>query len=455
MTISVQAIAEAIGAADPGSDGSISGWSIDSRSLNPGDCFFAIRGEIHDGHQYVAGLADKGAVVAIVDHPIDSTVPQLVVPDTLVALQQVAAWARKQWGRTVIGVTGSAGKTTTKDTIACLLAVGMKTGRTVGNYNNQFGLPLSILRLPDDCQAAVLEMGMNHAGEIRALAKIAQPQIGVVTNAGWAHAENFPDGIDGVARAKRELIEELPASGTAILNADDPRVREFAAVHSGRSVLFGFADDAEVRAENFKACPNGSHFTCLGVDFDLPLPGRHAVSNVLAAIAVARTLDIDPARLRDAVRGLTAGKMRGERSERNGATIINDCYNANPEAMRSMLELLRTIPARRRIAVLGEMLELGREAGTLHRGIGQFAAEQGIDALLGIRGAARLMVDEAVIAGMSGSAAYFFETPEEAGDFLRGYVHPGDAILFKGSRGVQVEKAIDHAFPEEKAGGRG
>jgi UDP-N-acetylmuramoyl-tripeptide--D-alanyl-D-alanine ligase len=142
--------------------------------------------------------------------------------------------------------------------------------------------------------------------------------------------------------------------------------------------------------------------------------------------------------------------MRGERSERNGVTIINDCYNANPEAMRSMLELLRTIPARRRIAVLGEMLELGREAGTLHRSIGQFAAEQGIDALLGIRGAARLMVDEAVTAGLSGSAAYFFDTPEEAGDFLRGYVRPGDAILFKGSRGVQVEKVIDRAFQEER-----
>ena len=448
MTISVQAIAEAIGTADPGSHGSISGWSIDSRSLNPGDCFFALRGPLHDGHEYVAGLAEKGVALAIVEHPVDSPVPQLIVPDTLIALQQLAAWARRQWGRTVVGITGSAGKTTTKDMIASLLSVGMKTGRTIGNYNNHFGMPLSILRLPDDCQAAVLEMGMNHAGEIRALAQLARPQIGVVTNAGWAHAENFPDGIDGVARAKLELIEELPATGTAILNADDLRVREFGKVHPGRSILFGFAKDAEVRAEDYRACPNGSNFRCLGVDFETPLPGRHVVSNVLAAIAVARALGIEAGRLRDAVAVLTAGKMRGERSERNGVTIINDCYNANPEAMRSMLELLRGLPARRRIAVLGEMLELGREAGTLHRDIGKFIAEQGFDALLGIRGAARLMVDEAILAGMSGSAAYFFDSPEEAGDFLRGYVRSGDAILFKGSRGVQVEKAIDRAFPE-------
>jgi UDP-N-acetylmuramoyl-tripeptide--D-alanyl-D-alanine ligase len=451
MNISIRSIAHAIGVPDPDLSGSVSGWSIDSRSLNPGDCFFAIRGPLHDGHEYVEGIAKCGAALAIVERRIASTVPQLVVPDTLMALQQLAAWARKQWGRTVVGVTGSAGKTTTKDTIAHLLAAAMKTGRTVGNYNNHFGLPLSILRLPDDCQVAVLEMGMNHAGEIRALAKLAKPQIGVVTNAGWAHAENFPDGIDGVARAKRELIEELPADGIAILNADDPHVREFAAIHAGRSILFGFAEDAEVRAEEFRACGDGSAFRCLGVDFTIPLPGRHAVSNVLAAIAVARALDIDAARLVDAVRSLTAGKMRGERSERNGVTIINDCYNANPEAMRSMIELLRSLPAHRRIAVLGEMLELGREAGTLHRDIGKFVAEQGIDALLGVRGAARWMVDEAVVAGLSGSAAYFFDSPEEAGDFLRPYLRPGDAVLFKGSRGVQVEKAIEHAFAEMRA----
>ncbi|MDP9054431.1 MAG: UDP-N-acetylmuramoyl-tripeptide--D-alanyl-D-alanine ligase [Acidobacteriota bacterium] len=458
MIFSIAAIAEKIGAGNiavhsPSGEASntpVAGWSIDSRSVNPGDCFFALRGPRRDGHDYVANVLERGASVAIVDHPVAANIPQLVVPDTLVALQQLAAKACRRWGGTVVGVTGSAGKTTTKDAIASLLNVQIKTGRTFGNYNNHYGVPLSILRLSDDCRAAVIEMGMNHAGEIRELAAIAKPRIGVVTNVGWAHAEYFEDGIEGVALAKRELIESLPGDGIAVLNADDQRVRAFREIHPGRSILFGYAEDAEVRAENVRQHQNAAHFQCLGVDFESPLAGRHGVSNVLAAIAVARALDIPPERLRDAVRALAAGKMRGERIERDGVTLINDCYNANPEAMRSMLELLRDTPARRRIAVLGEMLELGREAGTLHRGIGQFAAEQGIHALLGVRGAARFMVDGAVEAGMSGSAASFFNTPEAAGDFLRTYILPGDAILFKGSRGVEVEKAIERAFAEAK-----
>jgi UDP-N-acetylmuramoyl-tripeptide--D-alanyl-D-alanine ligase len=456
MTISITAIVESVAPAilsPVGSvpDETISGWSIDSRTANPGDCFFALRGPLKDGHDYVENVVEKGAALAIVERPIGgiaTKILQLIVPDALAAMQQLARKTRDRWGGTVVGVTGSAGKTTTKDAIASLLNVQIRTGRTIGNYNNQFGVPLSILRLPDDCRAAVIEMGMNHAGEIRELAKIAQPQIGVVTNAGWAHAEYFENGIEGVALAKRELIEELPASGIAILNADDERVREFSNIHPGRSILFGFSETAEVRAEDFRMCPGHAHFRCLGVNFESPLSGRHGVSNVLAAIAVARALGIAPERLRDAVKTLAVGKMRGERFERGGITVINDCYNANPEAMRSMLELLRGTPARRRIAVLGEMLELGREAGTLHRDIGQFAAEQGIDALLGVRGAARFMVDGAIGAGLSGSAASFFETPEAAGDFLKTFVRPGDAILFKGSRGVQVEKALERAFGE-------
>ena len=181
-----------------------------------------------------------------------------------------------------MGVTGSAGKTTTKDTIAALLSTAFPHGPQYGKLNNHLGLPLSILRLPDESKVAVLEMGMNHAGEIRELAAIAAPQIGVVTNVGWAHAENFADGIEGVARAKSELIEALPREGTAVLNADDARVREFAKLHAGRSVLFGFAQDADVRAENVSLIPEGARFRTLGVDFESPLAGRHAVSNVLA-----------------------------------------------------------------------------------------------------------------------------------------------------------------------------
>jgi UDP-N-acetylmuramoyl-tripeptide--D-alanyl-D-alanine ligase len=398
----------------------------------------------------VARAFEQGAAVAIVDHDIEAMGLQLKVADTTVALEKLGRAARARWTGKAIAVTGSAGKTTTKDTIASLVATRCRTGKTIGNFNNHLGVPLSILRLPDDARLAVLELGMNHAGEIRLLAGIARPSIGVVTNVGWAHTENFDDGIEGVARAKRELIEELPSDGVAVLNADDSRVREFAHVHSGRSILFGLSEDAEVRAENAEYSPAGARFRCLGVDFESPLAGRHGVSNVLAGIASARALDIAPETLVDAVRSLSTGKMRGERTERNGITIVNDCYNANPEAMRSMLELLRDTRAQRRIAVLGEMLELGREAETLHRGIGQFAAEQGIHALVGIRGAARFMVDQAMKAGMSDSAALFFDTPEEAGEYIGGMARPGDAILFKGSRGVQVEKALEKAFAETR-----
>ena len=450
MTVSVPFIAKAIGAVVPATDVTVSGWSIDSRTLNPGDAFFALHGPTQDGHDHVAKAFEQGASLAIVDHHVEVPGLQLVVPDTTFALEQLGKAVRNRWTGTVVAVTGSAGKTTTKDTVAALIATRCRTGRTTGNFNNHLGVPLSILRLPNDSRVAVLELGMNHAGEIRHLAQVARPSIGVITNVGWAHTENFVDGIEGVALAKRELIEELPADGIAVLNADDSRVKEFAKIHPGRSILFGFSKEAEVRAENVELTSGGARFRCLGVDFESPLAGRHGVSNVLAGIAAARAVGIAPETLKDAVRTLAVGKMRGERIERNGVIIINDCYNANPEAMRSMLELLRDTRAQRRIAVMGEMLELGPEAETLHRGIGHFAADQGLNAVIGIRGAARFMVEEAVNAGMSDSAALFFDTPEAAGDHIAEMAKPGDAILFKGSRGVQVEKALDRAFGETR-----
>ena len=456
MTLSLETIAGLLGvpipAVAPDIAGDIAGWSIDSRTIAAGDCFFALRGPTHDGHDYIASVFERGAALAVVETASGAGGLQLQVPDTAAALQALGCGARRQWGGTVVAVTGSAGKTTTKDTIAALLATEYPVGRNSGNLNNHLGLPLSILRLPDDSKVAVLEMGMNHEGEIRDLARIAVPRIGVVTNVGWAHTENFADGVAGIARAKSELIQALPREGTAVLNADDDRVREFAKLHAGPSIFFGFAESADVRAEDVRLTPEGARFRALGVDFESPLAGRHGVSNVLAAIAVAHAMGIAPERLRDAVRTLAPGKMRGERSVHNGITIINDCYNANPEAMRSMLELLRDTPATRRIAVLGEMLELGREAGTLHRNIGRFAAEQGIHAVIGIRGAGRWMVDEAMAAGLSGGAASFFETPEEAGEFLRHYLKPGDAVLFKGSRGVHVERALEVALAGEAVG---
>jgi len=419
----------------------VTGWSVDTRTIAPGDLFFALRGPHHDGHAYVALALEKGAVAALVDRPADGKVIQ--VADVLAAMQTLASWARQQWGGRVVGVTGSAGKTTTKDAIAHLLATELRVGKTMGNFNNHVGVPLSILRLPDEARVGVLEMGMNHAGEIRELAVMAKPDIGVVTNVGYAHVEAF-DSIDGVALAKRELIEALdPESGIAVLNADDARVLRFRAVHRGRTITFGFSDGADVQATGVALGEDGTRFRVDGVEFHTTLAGRHGVLNLLAGMAVARAFEIPTARLRNAVADFTIGKMRGERLEHNGVVIWNDCYNSNPEAVRAMLDVLRSTPARRRIAVLGEMLELGHAAEMLHRQAGRCAAESGVDTLVAVHGAARFIAEEALRAGMLPQSVHFFEHPEEAGDFVREVAAPGDAILFKGSRGVRIERAME------------
>jgi UDP-N-acetylmuramoyl-tripeptide--D-alanyl-D-alanine ligase len=274
------------------------------------------------------------------------------------------------------------------------------------------------------------------------LTKIAKPEIGVVTNVGYAHVEFF-DSIEGVAAAKRELIEGLPRDGVAVLNADDPRVLRFRDTHPGRSVTFGFSEGAEVRAEDAEFRADGARFRVDAVDYETGLVGRHAVMNLLAALAVAREFGIAPARLREPIRTFAVGKMRGERLEHRGILVWNDCYNSNPEAAQSMIDVLRESPAARRIAVLGEMLELGHAAGSLHRQVGEYAAGHGVDLLIGVQGAARDIVEAAIAAGLPADAGHFFAEAGEAGDFARQAAHPGDAILFKGSRGVHVERALE------------
>ena len=249
MTLNLQEVALAIGANTHPPPLAVAGWSVDTRTQNPGDVYFALRGPNHDGHDFLDAAIDKGASAVVVERADGRCPCELVVPDTERALQDLGAWARQKWGGKVIGVTGSAGKTTTKDAIAHLLETELPVGKTTGNFNNHVGVPLSLLRLPDGCRAGVIEMGMNHAGEIRRLAAIAKPDIGVVTNVGYAHVEFF-DSIEGIAAAKRELIEGLPPDGVAVLNADDPRVSRFREVHPGRSVTFGFSEGADVRAEN-------------------------------------------------------------------------------------------------------------------------------------------------------------------------------------------------------------
>ena len=425
----------------------VTSCSIDTRTLQPGALFFALPGETRDGHEHVAAAFERGAFAAVVTRPVDHPGAQLVVKDTLAALQQLARAARERWGadasRRVIGITGSAGKTTTKEAIAALLSTSLRVGKTSGNFNNHIGVPLSILNMPDDAQVAVLEIGMNHAGEIRALARIAQPHIGVVTNIGTAHIESF-DSIDGIARAKHELIEALPADGVAILNADDERVRAFAETYPGRSILFGTCEAAGVRATDVSFHADGCKFTLGDAgQYECPLPARGGLMTVLAALATARAFGLDAADLKDAVASLEPPKMRLQRIEHNGMLIWDDCYNSNPEAACMMLDLLACTPATRRIAVLGEMRELGTWAEALHREVGRHAVQCEVSVLVGIRGAAGHLVDAARDAGLPAGAAYFFEEPQAAGQFLKTLVRPGDSILFKGSRGTRVELALE------------
>jgi UDP-N-acetylmuramoyl-tripeptide--D-alanyl-D-alanine ligase len=439
MQLSLAQVQSATGALLLGSsaDLTFSGFSIDSRTVAAGDLFFAIKGERLDGHAFVSAVLEQGAAAAVISEPIpDAKGPLFVVKDTLAALQALAHWARRAWNKPIVAITGSAGKTSTKDIIAALLAVRYTVGKTVGNFNNHIGLPLSILRLPEDSEMAVLEMGMNHAGEIRDLVRIAEPNHGVVTNVGYAHVENF-DSIEGVAAAKRELIEGLPANGVAILNADDPLVAAFAASHNGRNITYGYSPRADIHVEVEK-----HGFTVQGVHFQTALDGRHSVLNILAGIAVAGVFGIPPKELVAAVAALTPGKMRGERKVWRGATVLNDSYNSNPEAARNMLDVLRAEPASRRIAVLGEMRELGQMSEQLHRQLGEYAAHVGIDVVIGIHGAARFLVESAGKAGLPAKSALFFDQPDSAGDFLKDFVQSGDAILFKGSRGTQVETAL-------------
>ena len=437
MNLTLAQIAQALGT-DVTAQGTVTGWSIDTRTLVPGDLFIALEGPNHDGRDHLESAFAKGAIAALVRTPIRAAAagsgePLIPVPDTLQALQTLASWTRARWPGQVIGVTGSAGKTTTKEIIARLLATTYKTGKTGGNFNNHVGLPLSILRLPDDSQLAVLELGMNHLGEIRDLAQIAKPRVAVVTNVGPAHIENFPDGLAGIAAAKRELVEALPEDGLAVLNADDPYV---AAMKRGRTITFGIDADADVKARNLRLLGNHVEFLVQNEEISAPVAGRHNVLNILAGIAVGLEYGIELHTLTIAAAKLSVLKMRGERTVHNGVTIWDDCYNANPDAMRAMLDVLKQTPAIRRIAVLGEMRELGSWSEQLHTEVGNYAASANIDYLIAIHGDARYTAAQH-------PSSQFVDDPETAGELLKQLARPGDAILFKGSRGTHVEKALE------------
>jgi len=449
MNLSLSKIGEFMAASgDFPHDPMATGYSIDSRTLAPGEVFFAVIGERLDGHDFVPAALEKGAVAAVINqsqwHRYSWTNRILSVDDTLVALQTLSTAVRKLWGKPLVGVTGSTGKTTTKEAIAHVLSAHFRVLKSEGNFNNHFGLPLTLLKLEPEHDVAVIEMGMSHAGEIRALAKIAQPEIGVVTNVAPVHLEFF-DSLAGIARAKYELVETLPASGTAVLNADDEYVSQFGRGFKGKVILYGTKATADVRAENVESLgTDGSRFdvvTPYGREAaQLPLLGEHNVGNALAAVSVGLARGLKLSETIAALATLKPPEQRGQVLQLRNITVLNDCYNSNPKALHAMIDALAAMPAHRRIVVAGEMLELGPAGEEMHRAAGRHAAEKSVDVLVGVRGLAQAMVEAAQQAG---AHAEFVATPEEAGEWLSRETRDGDVVLLKASRGVQLEKALE------------
>jgi UDP-N-acetylmuramoyl-tripeptide--D-alanyl-D-alanine ligase len=423
------------------------GYSIDSRTVSPGDLFIALKGERFDAHDFVKAAFEAGAVAAIVQAgSAVSAGPHnlLYVDDTLRALQSLGAAARRVWGKPLVGVTGSAGKTTTKEILAHLLKMRYRVMKSSGNLNNHIGLPLQLLKLEPEHDVAVVEMGMNHAGEIRVLGNLAHHDLAVVTSVGPVHLEFF-NSVADIARAKYEIIETLHAGGVAILNADDEYVAQFGRDFKGKVVTFGLHRPADVSAQNvLLRGGEGSSFDLVvgGVieQVNLPLVGEHNISNTLAATAAALERGVTPSQIAQALSTIQPVEKRGQVLYLGGATIINDCYNSNPRALNAMIDTLASIQAERRILVAGEMLELGKMSEKLHRECGRHAAKKKIDIVIGVHGMARALVEAASGAG---AQAQYMEMPEEAGERLARELKPGDAVLFKASRSVKLERALE------------
>lgn len=458
MILPLAKAAEVLGSKEPTSDRLLTGYSIDSRRVESGQLFFAIRGPRHDGHEYVVAALERGAAGAVVERTFRDRAPASIRPhlipvdETTEALQSLAHYVRQEWGKRLIAVTGSMGKTTTKEMIAALLSTRFSILRSKGNLNNHYGLPLALLGLEPTHDVAVVELAMSAPGEIARLAQIAEPDVGVVTNVGPVHLEFF-DSVDSIAKAKRELIDNLSyrhGKPTAILNSDDARVREFAHGFHGPVVTFGRAERATFRAIQVHAQPEGGsrfHLMGPGVDeeFFVPLPGIHNVENALAALATASTCGLDLSKVGPTLATFRNLSQRSEIFTLPGKiTILNDCYNSNPRAMEHMLETLAGwTPAKRRILVAGEMLELGPTSPEWHRKIGRKLVECGIDNLVAVQGDAQFIREGALEAGIDPAKAVFYPAVSGAASFCANLLEPGDVVLIKGSRGVNLERVTE------------
>jgi UDP-N-acetylmuramoyl-tripeptide--D-alanyl-D-alanine ligase len=423
-----------------GVDVPVVGVAIDTRKVQPGDLFVAIKGERVDGHDYVAEAAARGAVAALVTRKVEADLPQVLVDDTALALGDLASAVRAQSNVRVIGITGSNGKTTVKTLAASILSRHGRTHVNAGNYNNELGLPLTLLAMPEDAQFAVLEMGAGKPGDIAYLAAIARPDIGLVNTIAPAHLERM-GSVEGVAETKGALYQALPADGVAIINADDAFASFFSGLAGARKVLrFGLDHRADVGADILEQRVDGSRFvlsTPLGdAEVALPLAGRHNIANALAAAAIALALEVPLSTIVDGLEQVAgiAGRLRSEGMS-GGWTLIDDSYNANPGSVGAAIDTLALATGERWL-VLGDMAELGADARALHAGIGERARQAGIDRLFAVG-----VLSAAAVEAFGANGEHH---PDKAALIaaLTGQLHGGVTCLVKGSRSAGMEQVV-------------
>jgi UDP-N-acetylmuramoyl-tripeptide--D-alanyl-D-alanine ligase len=428
------------------------GVSIDSRSIQKGELFVALQGEHFDGHEFVPQALKAGGTAALVSQRWaetqasieESRQPLILVASPLHALQELAGYYRRKFDVILIGITGTNGKTTTKDMTAAILSASFQTMRTQGNFNNHIGVPLTLFHLDQEDQMAVLEMGMSGLGEIGRLAEISLPQHGLITNIGPAHLLQLKS-LDQITRAKFELLKALPEDGLAFLNADDERLMDQKIVPSSRVVSFGKAKKASYRLTDLRT--KDEHHTYFEVDgigdFEIPLLGLHNVYNALGAIAIGRELGVPLGDLRGALSGFALSPMRMERLAVGEILILNDAYNANPASMRAALSVLAGLKvAGRRIAVLGDMLELGPEEAAAHSEIGHLVVKSSVDVLVTVGELAREIARGAHDEGLSSDRIFQFADAGQAAPELSSLIQAGDVVLLKASRAVHLEEVL-------------
>jgi UDP-N-acetylmuramoyl-tripeptide--D-alanyl-D-alanine ligase len=452
----IKKLADIIGAKLAGNaDGSLSGVSIDSRTIRPGDCFFAIKGQNHDGHDFVGQVLAKGAVCAVVDENFKTEIKSTLLPveDTIQALGDFARCYRRSLKCRIVAVTGSAGKTSTRQIAHHVLSRHFKCHQAQKSFNNNIGLPLTLLELDPDHDVAIVELGTNSPGEILYLTKIAQPDIALVTNASAAHVEFF-GSVDAIIKEKTTIADGLGENGRLIINADIPALVRHCRTRKINFTTFGTTAEADIHASDIELNGFASSFTIDGVFMKLPLAGKGNVENAVAAYAVCHKLGLSASDFSAAIGDLVSVSMRLEPIALGEILVISDCYNANPASMKNALDLLvrvSTDRAGRKVFICGPMMELGEHSKHLHSQLGEQIALAGVEMLLATGPFAGLIADAAMTAADSPIDTLCFENVYSLCDNLTNLIKPDDIILVKGSRSARLELAVErlrHLYAE-------